>query len=112
MNDSGLMRRRECAGRLSRYVQRLAQSHACAANVLAQRLSVDILGRHEVQRVSPPYVMDCKDVGVVQGGSGPRLLLEAAHPVLIPGVFGSQQLECDLAAEPGILSEEYFAHAA
>src|SRR6516162_3042736 len=79
--------------------------------MLAQGFSFNVLSGDEVQRVSLPYVIDCKDVGVVQGGGGAGFLLETAQPVFIPGVLASQQLERDPTTKPRILSQEHFAHA-
>jgi hypothetical protein len=45
-------------------------------------------------------------------GFGARLLLEAAQPLLVPGVVGGQQFQRDLATEPRVLGQIDFAHPA
>jgi hypothetical protein len=49
-------------------------------------------------------VVDCADVGVIQGGRGLRLALESHESVRISGYILTQKLERDETAEASILS--------
>ena len=44
-----------------------------------------------------------------RGGCGP--LDETVHPVDIGDEPGGQQLQCDLAAQPGLFGQVYFSHS-
>src|SRR5947209_12608349 len=59
-----------------------------------------------------PDLMNREDVRMIQGRSGPRLLLEATQPLFNPGKVAAQQFERHLATEACIMSQKDFTHAA
>src|SRR5262249_20958331 len=58
------------------------------------------------------YLVDGHDVGVLEGGSGARLLLEADQPPRVRGVAGGQELHGDAPAQAQVARPEDLAHAA
>src|SRR2546425_3236318 len=59
-----------------------------------------------------PNLVNGKDVRMIQGRSGPRLLLEATQSLFNPGKVAAQQFERHLATEARIMSQKDFTHAA
>src|SRR5213080_4040602 len=57
-----------------------------------------------------PNLVNREDVRMIQGRSGPRLLLEATQPLFIPGKVAAQQFERHLATEACIMSQKDFTH--
>jgi len=57
-------------------------------------------------------VMDGADVGMIQGGSGPRLALESAQRFPVASQIVRQELEGDEATEPCVLRFVDHAHSA
>src|SRR5947199_523632 len=57
-----------------------------------------------------PDLVNREDVRMIQGRSGPRLLLEAAQSLFNPGKVAAHQFERHLATEACIMSQEYFTH--
>src|SRR5438046_6527888 len=58
-----------------------------------------------------PNLVNGKDVWMIEGRSGARLLLEATQPLFIPGKVAAQQFERHLATEACIMSQKDFTHA-
>ena len=56
--------------------------------------------------------VDRGDVRVVEGSEHPRLALDAGQPLGVPRELGRQDLDRDLATEPGVARTVDFAHAA
>jgi hypothetical protein len=46
--------------------------------------------------------MNCEDVGMIERGGSPRLLLEAAQPLRVRAQTGGEHLDRDIATEPRI----------
>ena len=57
-------------------------------------------------------VVDGEDVGVVQSGDGPGLLLEAAETVGVGGDLGAENLDRDPTPEPRVTGAVDLPHAA
>jgi hypothetical protein len=47
-------------------------------------------------------VVDCADVGVIQGRSRLRLALKTSQRLCVACQFGGQELECDKAMQPRV----------
>ncbi len=73
---------------------------------------VEQLHHQEVRVALVPDVEERADVGVVEGGDGLRLALEALAPFLVLGERGGQDLDGDAALEAGVASPPHLAHPA
>jgi hypothetical protein len=65
-------------------IQNLWQRHPRLSDTLAQRHAVDVLRGDESDIIRLADLIDGEDVGMVQGRSRARLLLEPAHAVFPP----------------------------
>ena len=79
---------------------------------LAKRLPLEELHRDEPLPLVRVDVVDGADAGVVEGGGGARLALEALEGLGFPGEALGQELERHRAAEPGVLGLVDDAHPA
>ncbi len=73
---------------------------------------MDQLHCDEVQAPVAAGLVDGDDVRVVQGGRGPRLLLQPAHPPRVVREGGGQELERDFAAQLAVFGGVDLGHAA
>ena len=78
-----------------------------------QRLPLDVLHRDERLAVGGlAERVDDADVGMAEGGGGPRLLLEAAHAGVVRAELAGQHLDRDAAAQLHVVRQVHLAHAA
>ena len=98
MHDVGSMRRRERAGDLNGVIDRPVDGHRTIVRDAAQGHSFDQLHHDEVALVRRVDIVDGDDVGVVQRGSGPCFLSEAA-PAFRTLRAGVQHLDRHFAAK-------------
>ena len=56
-------------------------------------------------------LVNVRDVWMIECGGGLRLLLKAAHSILISSNFGRQNLQRDFAMQPHVFRQINFAHA-
>ena len=103
VHDPGRMRLGETVGGLHRDVEKpLRRERFSRRQEFAKRLSVHELHRDVGRPVGFADVVDGQDVGVVQGRGRARFLLEALAAFGMAGHRGRQNLDRDVAAEPGI----------
>jgi myo-inositol-1(or 4)-monophosphatase len=112
VDDARLVRGRERARGADADVQHVGDRHLLAADLLAQRLAVDVLGGDVVDAVGFADVVDGDDVGMVQRRGRAGLALEAADALLVLGEAHRQELERHLAPQTVVLGEINLAHAA
>ncbi len=97
-----------CAPKLS---ARRSDSRPLASSAVERR-AVEELGHDVGEAALDADVEDRDDVGMVEGGRGPGLLLESAQAVDVVGYLGRQHLDRDLAIEALVVGAVDLAHAA
>src|SRR5262245_59187361 len=112
MDDAGRMCGHQGGGHLNRDVERLGDREALFPQALPQRLTIDEFSADKVRVLKLADLIDGNDVGMIEGRRRVRLLLKAAHPFPVLGYVCEQELEGYLAAQPLVLRQVYFAHAA
>ena len=90
MGDVFAVRRRQAMRDLDGVIDGLAMRERAARENLAQALSLEQLGHHERRSIVLPDIVDAENVGMIEGGDGTRLLLEAPQAVGIGGKRGRQ----------------------
>ena len=98
-------------GDLRADLDRLAHRDRAAVEPLAQGLAFQQLHDEVGGAVLRADVVDGDDVGMIESGDGARFLLEAAQAVAVGGDGLWQDLDGDLAIEPGVASAINFAHS-
>ena len=111
MDDPVLVRRRQPPADLHAVVDHLARGQRPGLEPLAQGLALEQLEDDVVDTLVGADVVDGEDVGVVQGGDGAGLALEAAQPLGVGGGIGREDLEGDLAPETGVAGPVDLPHA-
>ena len=86
--------------------------HGAALHPVAQRLTFEQLGDDEHDAVHLAHVVEREHTRVVERGHGARLALEATASAGIARHVGGQDLEGDVASEPGVTRPVDLAHAA
>ena len=81
-------------------------------NLFAERNAVDKLHGNEVSALAFTNLVNVRDVRVVECGRGRRLLLEAAHPILVSGHVRRENLQRHFAMEPRIFRQINLTHPA
>jgi hypothetical protein len=109
--NTALVRRREPPADLHAILHHLARGERATLEPTAQRLAFQKLEDDAVDTLVGVDVVDGKDVGVVEGGEGAGLALEAAQPLGVGGGVLGEDLEGDLAAEAGVAGPVDFPHA-
>ena len=110
--NSLLVRGGESRSNLRGQLDRPSDLYFSSPKKLSQRLALDEFHGDEAYLAMLADFKDLRDVRVVNGGSGLRLLGKAPHPFPIFCEFSRQYLQRDLAVEPGVSSEIDFAHPA
>lgn len=75
-------------------------------------LTFDVLHRNKGDVFSLSDFVNCRDVRMVQGGCGPRLVLKPAQTFRIFAKRGRKEFKGDLTTEARVLSEINLAHTA
>src|SRR5215813_4106343 len=112
MHDAGAVRRVKCAGNLNRRLDRFHQADPAAGKPSAQRQAIDKLSGDVRSR---PILFDFEnrqDVGMIEGGRGPRLLNKATHASGISGEVLGENFQSNGAFQFDIRSLINLAHAA
>src|SRR5262249_62397073 len=78
---------------------------------MLERLSFEELHDDERLPLVFPNVINGADVGVVECRSSPSLTLEALQGLFVSGEFLRQELQGNLAAEPGVFGLVHDTHA-
>jgi hypothetical protein len=119
MNDAGLVRGFDRFGNLPRQGQRLVERDRTARDARAEILALDQFhhqragaGRRGARRRGVLEPVDAGDVGMVERGERARLALESHQPIGIVRERLRQDLERDIAPEPGVAGAIDLAHAA
>src|SRR5262249_14773882 len=110
-DDAGCMRRGQRADDLRRYVEGLFNRQFCPRHSPAQRGPFDIFGGDEMSAAGLADLKNRDDVWVVERRRGLSLLLESPQPFRILRVAFGEELDCDLAIEPGVLRQVDFTHS-
>ncbi len=93
-------------------VERAAQRQPSPREQPVERRAVEELGHDVGEAALDADVEDRDDVGMVEGGRSPGLLLESAQAVDVVGHLGRQHLDRDLAIEALVVGAVDLAHAA
>src|SRR5207244_11475500 len=89
-----------------------AELHRGTSHALAQRLAVDDLHSDKVHTIVFAYFIDVRDVGMIEGGGGRRLLFEAAYSILISIEFAWQSFQRDFTVQTRVLCKIDLTHSA
>ena len=112
MDDALRVRRLERVRDLMRDVQRFGHRHRPARQSLGEILPWNELHHQRLEPVHFLEAVDHADVGMVEGGEHPRLALEAHDVFRIVSERARQDLDGDIASQPGIARAIHLAHAA
>src|SRR5207249_3320261 len=112
MDNSFLVSRCQSARHLDTVFHRLARGKGACTQALPQRLPfeqlLDDVGRTAVR----PEIVNGNDIGMVELACGARFLLEASQTVGVLGEGFWQDLDGDLATQPGVPRAVHLAHPA
>ena len=100
----------ETAAHLHRQLHCLAGRKRAVLQPLAQRLALEQFEDDLSGPVLGTVVVDGEDVGMIQGGNRPGLLLEAVEAVEAWIAVGGDDLDRDVAAEAGVSGTVNLAH--
>ena len=92
--------------------QHLLEGQRPALHALRQRLAFQVFQHQVVDATLMADVVERADVGVLEGGDGARLALEALAELAARGEMLRQDLDGDLAVEPRVARAIHLAHAA
>ena len=112
VNDPGVMRRLERVGDLDRHCQQQVDIERVPGHAVLQGRPFEAFHHQERAAVLFADVVDGADVGVIQGGSGLRLVAESGQGIGSVSEIGRQELQRDKAPQPRILGLVYDAHSA
>src|SRR6266508_3090283 len=112
MNDAGGVGLCQTLSHLLQISQELSEFGSLPMNLFAQRETVDILHRDEMHTLVLADFVDVSDVRASERRGSLRLLIKAAHTILIGGNFGGKNLQRDVATQARIFSQIHFAHPA
>ena len=110
MHDAARVRRSEATGELERDPLHLGRREPGTIDHGPQGVPFQQLGDQEGHSVLLSQIVDRQHVGVLEGASGPRFLLEAPHPGGI--VRCGHHLHRHAAAQLFVARHEHAAHAA
>ncbi len=106
------VRRGEGVGQRHGDAEELLERQAALGDRLREGLALDVLHGEEALAVGLFDRVDGDDVGVVEGGDGLDLALEAGEALRVVGERRRQGLQRHLAMQPLVFGEEDDAHAA
>ena len=112
VDDSLVMRRRQCAGHCRPDARHLIERQAAPVDQGVQRLARDQLHRQEVRVAVLFDRVNGDDVRVVQRGQRARFAPEPLDAIGVGGHVRGKDLEGDVAPERGIRRPVDRAHAA
>ena len=102
VGDPLLVGRSDCLGQGDGNTEEVGERKPASGDDLGQGLSLDQLHGQEVETVGLLDGMDGDDVGVVEGGQGLGLPLEALQPLALRGQLHRQDLEGHVPLQPRI----------
>src|SRR5262245_34369333 len=98
MHDAFVVRRRESVTDLDRVLDRFTYRHRAATETLTECFALQQL-RHDIWRaIVLADVMNRENVGMIQGRSSTRFLLEPLEALRIGGQCAGQDLDRDITA--------------
>ena len=112
MHNADRVSSRQRPGDLRTKIENFAELHRGTSHALAQRLAVDELHSDKVHTIVFAYFIDVRDVGMIEGGGGRRLLFEAAYSILISIEFAWQSFQRDFTVQTRVLCKIHLAHPA
>ena len=112
VDDAALVCGLERVGDLSSDGHRFRHRNRPSLQLLGKILAVDELHHERADDIRAFDAVDMSDVGMVQRGKRLRLTLEARQAVGVRGEELGNDLDRDVAVEPGIPGTVDFAHAA
>ena len=112
VHDASFVRGGKTGRCLGDHREGLRRLDRAARQQLAQRSSLDVLHRDEVDAILVADIEDADDVRMVQRGGGLRLLTEAAPRAVVRLEAVAADLECDVAPKPRVTGEVHLAHPA
>src|SRR6476659_5489435 len=112
MHNAGGVSCLERGGHLNGNVEDQPRSGYGLRHSLPQGFALNKLSNDKLGITFAPNFMDSNDVGMVQGRSSTSFLLKAAHSLSLDCEYSGQYFESNLAAQPGVMSQIHFAHAA
>ena len=112
VDDSGGVGGGEAVGNLRRDVEQLAGRNGLAGEQGTERFALDEFADDVLLAGLDAKVVDGDDVGVVERGDGAGLALEAAAVIGAGGACPREDLDGDVAIEPGVAGAVDLAHAA
>ena len=112
MGDAALVGRGDRVRELHPEAQDLARLETLAGDELVEGLALDVLHSEEALVLRLLDREQGDDVGVVERGHDLGLALEPPQPLGLPRHGRRQELERDVALQPGVLGEVDDAHAA
>ena len=112
MHDAAGVCSRQRTCDLDRHIQDFCRRHRLRAQPFPQGCAFDELGRDERRGAGLIDLVDGDDVRMVQARCCPGFLCETPHAVGIGSNLVGQNLQGDLAIEPGVLRQVHFTHTA
>jgi hypothetical protein len=100
----------ESSADLDRPFNGFARDDRSALQPLPQRLALEQLEHGVARPVVSAEIVDGEDVGVIEGGDGASLPLEAADAVRVAAAVGGDDLDRDVAPEAGVSGPVDLAH--
>ena len=95
-----------------RELEKLLQIDAAGSDARRQLVAVDVLHRHEVLAVGLLYRVHGDDVGMIEGGDRLGFSLETLLLLGAQAEVRRQDLQRHASAEPSVLGQVDFPHAA
>ena len=112
MHDAFVMRRLQRERDLTRDLDRLVERHGAALETTRQRAALDELEDEKARGRQLLEAVDRADVRMIERGQHLGLALEACEAFGVVSNRCGQQLQRDVAPEPGIACAIDLAHAA
>ena len=99
MEDAPIVRRGQPFGHFRGNAQRVLRRQRLAVHQRAQVLAVDQLHGDPGEALGVTRLVDGDDVGMIEGGGGPRFLFEPAQRLRTGGQLGRQDLQGHFTTE-------------
>ena len=111
MEDPSRVGRGQPLGDVDAHLERASHRQPAPVEPALQRLALDELEDHVGEIALAPHVVDGDDGGVGDGTRRARLVLEEAQPLRVSHRVRVEDLDRDLAVEPGVAGPEDLRHA-
>jgi len=112
VDDAGLVGGAQCVGDLHSEPQDRIDGEWPLGQAIGQRLAFEVLQDEVVDAVLLPDVVERADVGMVEGGDGAGLALEARAQVRVRGQVFREDLDGYGAVQARVARLVHLAHAA